>query len=129
MTVINLGLVCAAAAYLVIGILWYSPYVLGIMWKKISGKEAIKGGWLSFVLDFVAALVMAIVLNWILAATGTQSLLGAVKRSALMWLGFVATTSIGSVIWRNKSLNLYIINNLYQLAAITVMGIILFSLK
>jgi len=42
-----------------------------------------------------------------------------------VWIGFLATTQIGSVLWEGKPVKLYLINTLHYLVALAVMATIL----
>ncbi|MBI3026774.1 DUF1761 domain-containing protein, partial [Candidatus Woesearchaeota archaeon] len=42
-----------------------------------------------------------------------------------VWIGFLATTQIGMVLWEGKPIKLYIINTLHYLVVLAVMSAIL----
>ena len=64
---------------------------------------------------------MAIVIGY----GGINGWLNGVGVGALFWLGFVATVLMGTVLWEGKSVKLYLINSIYQLINLIIMGIIL----
>ena len=51
--------------------------------------------------------------------------MGGIKVGIMAWLGFVAPTMLGSVLWENKSWNLYAINAGYYLVSFALMGAVL----
>lgn len=127
-----LPVIIAAGFSIVVGFVWYSPVVLGKSWIKLSGKnakdieEAKKGGMLKTYLFSTAALViMAAVLGLVLQNFNVTNVTDAIVVSFVVWLGFVATTMINSVLFDGKSFNLFLINSGYQLVALLVMGVIL----
>ena len=74
---------------------------------------------------FISMLVMAYVLAYVVSyAAATTWLQGAIA-GAWMWLGFVATISLGSVLWENRPWALYWINSLHSLVTLVIMGAIL----
>lgn len=123
-------LACGVAA-MVLGGIWYGP-LFGKIWMKWSGftekdmKEAQKQGmaW-RYLLNFVSALVMACVLAHFLYYTNAIEVRDGVIAAAWLWLGFIATVSLGSVLWENKPFKLYALNNAYSLLSLIVMSAIL----
>ena len=43
----------------------------------------------------------------------------------MVWLGFVATMTIGGVLWEGKPMKLYFLNNAYNIIQFALMGAIL----
>ncbi len=127
-------LVCGISAML-IGSFWYGP-VFGKIWMELSGiktkdiKTAKKEGmaW-RYLLNFISALVMAYILAHFLYYTNAKTILDAITAAFWLWLGFIATVSLGSVLWEGKSFKLYFLNNAYSVVSIFVMAMILVSWK
>ena len=124
------ALIAAAVANMAIGALWYGP-VFGKQWKKLMGltEEAMKtmpltagqamlGGALN-------SLIIAYVLLFFTVTWVTPTLGGALSAAFWIWLGFVATTQIGSYLWEGKPLKLFFLNAAYSLVAYGVMATIL----
>jgi len=131
-TVNLLAVVVAAIAGMVIGALWYSPLLFGKLWMKLSHMtekdiaQAKKRGMAkAYILQFVATLVTAYVLAHILAYAETASISDGLQGAAWVWLGFFATTALGSVLWEGKSSKLYLLNIAHSLVILLVMGTIL----
>lgn len=140
-----LGIIIAAVAAQGLGFLWYGP-LFGKTWMGLMGltekdKEKAKqqGMAKTFVMSFVASLVTATVLNFLTiesgfvditgAAPALVNALGAMLIAALVWLGFVATKSLGSVFWEGRSWKLYFFNTAHDLVSFLVMGAIVGGLS
>jgi hypothetical protein len=50
--------------------------------------------------------------------------MGGVKTAFWLWLGFVATVSVGGVLWKEEPWTLYLLNVAHWLVVMLVMGII-----
>jgi len=78
------------------------------------------------VLGFVSQLVMAFALAIFASVWMYDGLYGAFKLAFWVWLGFLAMISLGSVLWENRSWNLYLFNVAYQFVMIFAMAIVIF---
>ena len=127
-----LAVLVAAAASFVFGSLWYSPLLFGKLWMKMSGVKSDKKDkfmWARFLFYFVATLIMSFVLAHILLLTGVGTLLDGVVTAVWLWLGFIATISLGGILWEKKSIGLYVLNNVYNILSLTLMALILVAWK
>jgi len=127
-----LAIVVAAIVGMVIGALWYSPYLFGKTWmrlSKMSEKQLkvmkAKGMGKTYLIAFIAALVTAYVLALFIDLTQAGTLLQGIQIGFWVWLGFIATTMLGNVLWEGKPVQLYVLNVVHQLVSIAVMGAIL----
>ena len=75
-----------------------------------------------YALGLVSALVMAWVLSRFVVAGTFMS--GATV-GFWIWLGFIATVTLGGVLWEGKPWNLYLLNAAYWLVALLLTGGIL----
>ena len=124
---INLIPVIAAAILnMAIGMLWYSPYVLGKLWMKSMGKteEEIKKGAnpLAYVFNTIASLVFAYMLAHIMKFASVSGIVNGIIIGFWVWLGFVVTTVIAGYLYEGRPKILYFIFILYQLISISLMG-------
>lgn len=125
--------IIGAIGAMVLGFVWYSPVLFGKPWMKLSGysasdMESMKKGMVkTYGASFVAAIIMAAILGLVLSWYRPVSLVDSATVAFLVWLGFVATTMITTVLFDKKPFNLFLINSGYQLASILVMAMI-FSL-
>lgn len=127
-----LAILAAAVAAMAIGSFWYSMAFFGKEWMKLVGltqktieMQKKEGMGKTYGIMFIGALVMAYVLAVIVSLAASTTIVGGVKVGVLVWLGFVATTSLGDVLFAGKSLRLWTINNGYQLVSLVFMGAIL----
>ncbi len=131
-TINYLAVLLAAIASMIIGAAWYSPLLFGNLWMNLSGikKEDIekakqKGMAKNYAITFVSSLVMSYVLSHFVRYVEATDILGGITLALWLWLGFIATVTLGSVLWEGKSLKLYILNNGHNLLSLAVMSIIL----
>ncbi len=122
----------AAIASMVIGFLWYGP-LFGKIWMDLSGfkkenmdkmKSSAQTG---YIVQYVASLVTAGVIGMLITATGATTLVAALMVGFWGWIGFIATTTLGGVLWEGKPVKLYLLNNAYHLLTAFVMAAILVS--
>ena len=123
----------AAIASMIIGFVWYSPFAFGKMWmgemgisaKKVADKKKKQNMPVTLGISFIAALVMAYVLAHIISYAQAKTVLEGAQAGFWLWLGFVATTMLSSVLFGGKSVKLFIINSAHYLVVLLVMGAIL----
>ena len=115
-----------------LGAVWYGP-VFGKTWMKLEGMsmESLKNMPLSptqaMVMGFINSLVMNAVLAWLIGALSITTIAGAITPLAIVWLGFVATNTIGDFLWKGRSFNLFLFNSSYQIISLTIATVILVS--
>ena len=122
------AIVVAAIAQFVIGWIWYGP-LFGKTWMSMMGMSqqsmGREGMGKTMVLTFIGSLVTAAVLSMLVGWMGAKTLGAGIAAGFWAWLGFVATVTLGGVLFAKMSWNLYILNNAYQLVSLAVMGAIL----
>ena len=134
-TGVNLwAVLVAAVATMVVGFLWYSPFLFARPWMLAMGydpdnkaklDEMRKSAGKSYALSFVASLVAAFVLGKIIDVATVDSALYGMKIGFAVWLGFVTTVQLTAKLFGNQPTKLYLINTGYQLVCYLVMGAIL----
>jgi surface polysaccharide O-acyltransferase-like enzyme len=126
-------LVCAIAA-MVIGFLWYSPFLFAGPWMRLMGidpndkaklAELQKGAGKLYGLSFVASIASAVVLAKIIDITSVNTILYGMKIGFAVWLGFVTTVQLTGALFSKQPAKLYLINTGYQLVCYLAMGAIL----
>lgn len=124
-----MAVIAAGLVGYIIGMLWYMPALFGKAWLKLSGltEKDMKEGMTPqiMLLGLVASLLMAYVLAAVIGAFDGQTIAAGLMGGFWIWLGFVATTSINSVLYEKKSWTLFAINTGYYLVALLAMGAIL----
>ena len=128
-----LAVLVAAVASFVLGWIWHSPFLFGKMWMKLSNidkkkiEEHKKSGKMgpSLFFQFVATVLMAYVLRYFIGYAKASTAIDGAIVGIWLWLGFVATTMIGMVLWEGKPFKLFLISAGHVLAGLIVMGAIL----
>jgi len=129
-TINYLVVLAATIASFVVGALWYGP-LFGKKWMALMGftPESMRAMKLTPMqamgLGFVSTLIMAFVLANFAALFGAEGVSGALQLAFWVWLGFIATTLAGSVLWEGKSVKLYVFNIVYQFVSIFVTALVL----
>ena len=124
-------ILAAGVASTLIGWIWYHPRIFGGAWMRMSNvtpEIAERGKKMMPLFAFIALLasmLVAWVMSYVAIAWGFFDILGAVELGFWTWIGFVAPTMLGMVLWEHKPLSLYFINAGYWLVAFIVMAVIL----
>jgi hypothetical protein len=126
------AVIVATLVHFIIGGFWYSPLLFGNMFIRIMGWPQAKVEEIaaqSHVKELVIAFVSSAVLVYILAHfvqyTKATSALAGVQTAFWLWLGFIVTTSLATVLFEQRALGLYLINAGYQLVGCASAGAIL----
>lgn len=121
-----MSIIIASVLSFVVGMLWYSPALFGKTWAKLAGvsmsKAKQKGMGQSMLIGFISTLVLAYVFQGLM---GMLSYTGAAMGATLgfwLWLGFLAPSLIGGVLWEGKPWGLYFLNSAYWLVNLLVIG-------
>lgn len=119
-----LAVFIAAVLYMVINFFWYSKWLFGKHWLKLSGmKESdMKHSNLSMLWGFINALVLAYFLAFFEGYLGVTTVSDGMMIGFCLWLGFIATTQVTGVIWCKKPIQLFLLNTGAKLLSILVMS-------
>lgn len=127
-----LAVLVASVVVMGIGAFWYSPAAFGKQWAAMMGwneaamkdkMRSAKGS--SYAIAFVGNLVMAFVIAQLIANIGTTTVADALMLAFWVWLGFIATAALNTVLWEGKPWHFYGINTAYHLVSMVVMSLIL----
>lgn len=125
----------AAVVHFIIGGLWYG-LIFGNKFIEISGwtpaqveKIAAESHWSQYAVAFATSLVLVYILAHFVQYTGAKGVTGGMQTAFWLWLGFVATTQLATVIFEQRKLGLYLLNVGYQLVAGLICGAILAAWK
>jgi hypothetical protein len=108
---INLWAVLVSAiASMVIGSIWFGPlfgkkfiHEMGMdQWSPERQAKEKANMWKSYVLQFVASLVMFYVLARFISQAGDLTVGNGICTALLVWIGFLVPTKIGDTIWGGK---------------------------
>jgi hypothetical protein len=123
----------AALAHWGIGALWYSvifqkPWMkaLGITKQKIAAQQKNTNMVMTMGIGFLSTWMLAYVLAYLLMVSNVAALSHVILLALLLWLGFIVTTNINSVLYEEKPTFVYWLHMGYQLVGILVASLILF---
>ena len=124
----------AAVATMVLGFLWYSPWLFARAWTIAMGydpddkakiAEMQKNAGPIYGIALVASLASAFVLAKIVVGMTIASPLYGMKVGFAVWLAFVATVQLTDKLFGQRPMKLFLINTGYQLVCYLAMGAIL----
>ena len=126
------SVIVATLASFIISMLWYSKFLFGKAWMRLSGitaKTMNAAKQKSMVSSMITALILGIISSFVLAnfiswLSITDSISG-LRLALWLWLGFFVPTEAGRVLWEGKSWSLYFLNVCHYLATLSVSAIIL----
>lgn len=126
------AVIVATIVHFLLGGLWYSPLLFGnkfiqlINWSPQKLQQMQNE---SHAKELAIAFVMSLLLVYILAHfvqyTKATSVMGGIQTAFWLWLGFVVTTHVPTVIFEGRSLGLFLINVAYQFVGCALAGVIL----
>ena len=126
-----IAVLASAIAGMVLGALWYGP-LFGKRWIKLMNfsekdikKAKQKSMAKSYVGAFIGTLIFAYVLALMIVNLGAATLAEGFVVAFLLWLGFIATSMLNSVIWEGKPVELYTIGIAHYLVVFLAMSAIL----
>ena len=131
--IINYWAVLIVAVFsMLVGTFWYSPTLFGKQWMKYSGitqetinKAKKKGLAKLYFYAFIALFIMSYVTAFFVNFSGASTFLDGIQIGFLVWIGYIATSMINTVLWDNKPWQLYFINAGHYLVIAIIMGIVL----
>ncbi|MGB8509481.1 MAG: DUF1761 domain-containing protein [Pyrinomonadaceae bacterium] len=132
MKIKHTAVVVAALAYWLLGALWYSPllfanqFITLMRWTpdELAALQA-AGEWKVIAFALLNSLLLAYVLAHFVKYVGAETIGDGVKVGFWLWLGFVLTTNLETVLFESRPLGLYLISNGYHLVGFLCMGAVL----
>ena len=125
------AVIVAAIAHFIIGGLWYglifsNKFIELIGWgpAKLQQMEN-QNNTKQYIIAFLSSLLLVYILAHFVQFTKAKSALDGVQTAFWLWLGFIATTQLPTVIFEERKLGLYFLNIGYQFVACAIAGIIL----
>jgi hypothetical protein len=126
------AVVVSALAYWALGALWYSPllfarpFVALMRWtpEQLAAVES-QGAGAQIVVALLTSFVLAYVLAHFVKFTGAETVKSGALTGFWLWLGFVATSNLETVLFESRPVGLYLINNGYHLVGLLGMGSLL----
>lgn len=134
-----LAVVSAAVAAMVVGFVYYSPFVLGKPWMKLMGltSESVKAAQremariygISFVLALVTGYVLYHIMSLSMAFFNYNPVSTGLTSGFWVWIGFVMPVQLTEVLFSKKPVKLFGINTGYQLVSLLAMGVVIGLLR
>ena len=148
-------IIAAAAAEMVVGMVWYSDNAFGPLMRKITGKKVPKDMTSRLAMHAVVALLRATALFIAIsifqktqtavyaqdglgrvfslfltnAAQQNNTLLSAIKTAGFLWLGFYVPSTATCAIWGSQNVKKFVIVAAHQLTALIAMAATIASLS
>jgi uncharacterized protein DUF1761 len=123
-----IAIICAAAAYWIIGAIWYMA-LFGKMWAAAIEQHGVKlqqsGMPAKMIGNYVANLVAAVIMARLIARTGITDLGHGLKLGAGVGLGFSATALLVQYLWESKPFKVWLIDASYHFFGCIALGAIL----
>lgn len=96
----------------ILGMIWYSPKVLGTIWAKENGfnLDQLSPSFWHYIGGIIVAFILCFVLNMMIHTFGIVGLGNGIAFGFFVWLGFIATTHFSGVIWARKPFITYFID-------------------
>lgn len=119
-----LSVALAAVLNMAIGFFWYSNWMFGKAWLKLSklSEKDLKNHPTSILYGLIVSFVIAYFIAFFKGALGVETAVQGAFLAFYFWLGFVATTQISSVIWGNRPWALFFLDTGCKLLSFVVMG-------
>ena len=130
------AILVSGVASMVIGSIWYGPLFGKIFmremgmdkWSPEKRAEMRKSMVMTYVLQFIASMVMFYVLARFISQHGPISVMQGVTVALWTWIGFVVPVKLGDAIW-GGNMTLFWIGSSNMLATLLASGAIIGALK
>lgn len=124
-----LAVLAAAAAFFVLGAIWYAPPLFGKMWQESMGMRMEEGQGPDpkiFVVTFIAYAVAGVATAMLAAATGSDTVMEGLVLGVVTGVGFAGTLTLVGMVYeqRPKPGTWFAITSVYNLLGFIVLGII-----
>lgn len=111
----------------VLGALWYSPLMFGPAGAHLKGadKHSREKSGKTYVLVFIAAVIMNYVVAHVVAYATALTFVEGVQTGFWLWLGLVAPVLLAGTLWEGKPWELFLIKGAHYLVSLALVGGIL----
>ena len=122
----------AAILHWILGAVWYglfsSKFIELMAWTpaQLAAIES-QSHTKDYILAFVSSLVLVYILAHFLQYTRATNAAGGLQTAFWLWLGFIVTTQLPTVIFEGRKPGLYLLNIGYQFVACMAAGALLAS--
>ncbi len=125
-----LAVLAATVASMIIGWLWYSPFLFGTLWTKGMGLTASQQSRLkagtprAMLVALVSAFVMSYIVAHFIVLLNITDASGALQFALWSWLGFIVTTQVTAVFFEGRRTSLFTITTSYYLVLLVIMSLL-----
>jgi Protein of unknown function (DUF1761) len=125
------AVIVATLIHFLLGGLWYSllfqnKFLQLINWSPATVRQMeSQSHTKELIIAFVTSLVLVYILAHFVQYTKATSAAGGIQTAFWLWLGFIVTTNLGTVLFELRPLGLYLINMGYQFVGCALAGVIL----
>ncbi len=126
-----LAVLVATVLHFVLGGVWYgvifsNKFIQLMNWNEAQLQEiTAKSNGKEYLIAFAASFVLVYILAHFVQYTKARTVAGGIQTAFWLWLGFVATTQIATVIFEGRNFGLYLLNVGYQLVGCAIAGALL----
>jgi|ERR1043166_1758077 hypothetical protein len=122
----------ATLIHFIVGGLWYSPLLFGNKFIQIIGwtpeqlqQMQAKSPARELIVAFLTSAILVYILAHFVQYTKAVNAAGGLQTAFWLWLGFIVTTNLATVLFEQRPLGLYLINISYQFVACALAGVVL----
>lgn len=119
------AILAAGVIHFAIGMIWYSPFLFGNLWLKLTGVAEMKPNLVDILLALGSSLIVAFVMAYMVLLSGAVTMIDGAIVGIIIEVGFIATLLLGDMIFEKKPFKLFLLRNGYNLVALAVIGAIL----
>ena len=125
------AVIVATLVHFILGGIWYSllfanKFIQLMGWTKAQLDEvANQSHAKEYLIAFLSSLVLVYILAHFVQYTKASSAVGGLQTAFWLWLGFVVTTQLPTVIFEGRKPGLYLLNIGYQFVGCALAGAIL----
>lgn len=120
------AILVSAIIYMIVGSLWYSPFMFGKRWMHLAGveksKDKSKSMAQTYAIAFVFALLMSFVVAHVAAYANADGFAEGMQTGFWLWLGLVVPVTLGGSLWEGRPWELFLINASCYLVSLLIVG-------
>ena len=120
-----LGILVAAAASMILGMIWYHPKVFGKTWMELTGRDMASGDSKAMVVAALASVISASTLAAVLLGFAAIDWVDGIGVGALVGVGVAGMTIVTNDVFEGRKIELLLLNVTYHTVNFTAMGAIL----
>lgn len=132
-----LSIVLSVIVFMLVGMLWYSPFLFGTIWMKLVDMPKTmtpamrRKANISMFFMIIPALVESYVLALVILNLFAPTWKDAIHIAMLLWLGFIATTMATDHLFNSKQKpwKLFFINAGYQFFCLIIAALIIIHFR